>query len=99
MLFEGSVVMAGVGSPVLPVTGKFNAHWATGVHTIVLQMPVWQSRPTMHPMPSAHGEHVGPPQSVPVSIPFCTPSVHEGAHVPAVQIIPLQSPFTLQCLS
>ena len=42
------------------------------------QRPLAQSPATRHLCPSAHGPQ-DPPQSMPVSLPFCRPSVHVGA--------------------
>jgi hypothetical protein len=62
------------------------------------QYPFAQSAFTAHCFWSPHGGH-DPPQSTSVSVPFQTPSVHEGAaHTPAVQTLSLQSTFVAQPL-
>src|SRR5262245_34088579 len=67
-------------------------------------MPLAQSSPPAHASP-AQARHIAPPQSTPVSAPFCTASVHVGAwqvseralHTPSAQSAPvLQSSPTLQ---
>jgi hypothetical protein len=47
--------------------------------TPLVHTPDMQSLAAVHGPPSAHFEHVGPPQSTPVSAPFFTPSMHVGA--------------------
>src|SRR5258708_23809985 len=42
-------------------------------------VPLAQSASTAHPWPSTHFGHVVLPQSLSVSSPFCTPSVHDVA--------------------
>ncbi len=50
-----------------------------------------QSAFVRQPTPNPHGGQL-PPQSTPVSLPFCTLSVHEGAtHTPPEQTLSLQS--------
>jgi hypothetical protein len=41
------------------------------------QTPLWQSELAMHPLPVPQVGHE-PPQSMSVSVPFFTPSVHDG---------------------
>jgi hypothetical protein len=73
-------------------------HVAAGCEqTPPVQTPLSQSLPVVQPLPSAHFGHVGPPQSMSVSVPFFVPSVHVGAvccgcswvpptHLPAWQV-------------
>src|SRR6185369_10606224 len=49
------------------------------VWPVASQKPVTQSPPTKHFLFVAHLLQVGPPQSVSVSMPFCTMSLHAGA--------------------
>ena len=50
-----------------------------------------QSLATVHILPSVHDGQVVPPQSMSLSVPLRTPSLHEGAvQVPAVQTPDLQ---------
>src|SRR5438105_8347386 len=71
-------------------------------HTLPAHSPVWQSELTVQPLPVAHFEHAGPPQSTSVSAPFLTPSLQDkiGVHtlfthsvlaqsVPKEQLLPL----------
>jgi hypothetical protein len=56
-----------------------------------------QSLPLTQPWPGPHRAHVLPPQSVPVSLPFFTPSVQLGAtHLFAVHTWLEQSELPLQ---
>ncbi|MFC5490877.1 hypothetical protein [Dokdonella soli] len=51
-----------------------------------VQTWLWQSLPTLQPLPMAHAAQVGPPQSTSVSFPFFTPSEQlAGWQVPALQ--------------
>jgi hypothetical protein len=53
--------------------------------------------PTTHPWPIGHAGQVPPPQSTPVSLPFLTLSMHDGAaHCPPVQKPLWQSRLPLQ---
>lgn len=52
----------------------------------------WQSLFCVQPWPGAHATQwlplLAPPQSTPDSLPFFTPSLHEGAtHLPPVQTL------------
>jgi hypothetical protein len=47
-------------------------------HWVWWQTLLVQSAPTLHPAPSPHLGQL-PPQSVPVSLPFLIPSLHETA--------------------
>jgi len=40
--------------------------------------PLWQSASVMQPWPSPQAAQEPPPQSTPVSVPFCMPSEHEA---------------------
>jgi hypothetical protein len=60
------------------------------------QSPFTQSASTEQCFRSPHGEQ-DPPQSMSVSVPFCTPSLHEGAaHTPPAQTWLAQSDAKLQ---
>jgi hypothetical protein len=73
-----------------------SAHGATR-HTLIAEHnPLAQSVPVLHVAPTSHGGHVPPPQSVLVSAPFCTLSVHDGAWHVVVQTPSLQSAAALQ---
>jgi hypothetical protein len=56
-----------------------------GAHVPPWQSPLWQSPSTTQPTPLAQrsfcASHCAPPQSLPVSLPSFTPSMHE-THVP-----------------
>lgn len=60
----------------------------------VWQLPLEQSAPVMQREPSTHAEQalLAPPQSTPVSSPFCSPSVHDtqidASQVPDAQSAP-----------
>src|SRR5690606_29813196 len=64
-----------------------------------LQRPLEQSEFWTHPSPAAHEAGQLPPQSTPVSPPFCTPSSHDGAwQEPSVQTPERQSVGAPHCL-
>jgi hypothetical protein len=70
-------------------------------HVSPLQTPLVQSPPSWQPPPASHGAQE-PPQSMPVSSPFCVASPHVAAdatQLPASQISPAgQTPFGLSAL-
>jgi hypothetical protein len=47
-------------------------------HVPSVHAPSVQSEPTWQRMPTAHGGHVAPPQSMSVSVESCTPLVHDA---------------------
>jgi len=71
---------------------------AEAAHLLVVgeQRPLLQSALAAHVAPS-HLAHVTPPQSIPLSSPLVTPSVHVGAvHLPLMQVRFAQSSFCAQ---
>lgn len=62
------------------------------VHTALPQSEDFAQGP-----PAAHGEHAGPPQSVPVSLPFFAPSLHDSwRQKPSRHTFVVQSDGTVQ---
>ena len=57
-------VIRSLAASILSERNVSASHWA-----------LLQSLATAHEPPSEHRAHTGPPQSTPVSCPFCTPSV------------------------
>src|SRR5215831_4403894 len=55
-----------------------SVHEGAALHTLLVQMLLWQSPAPMHFLPFRHFGHT-PPQSTSVSFWFWIPSVHEGA--------------------
>lgn len=57
------------------------------------QLRLWQSVPVAHVAKFGQGAQEPPPQSIALSVPFFTPSVHwAAAHVPFEQTAVVQSP-------
>ena len=63
---------------------------AIGTQTLLGHAPLWQSAATEHALVSAHFAAQEPPQSMSVSLPFFTPSAHEGT----AHRLPVQTPLT-----
>jgi hypothetical protein len=83
-----------VSRPFLTASVQLGATHRPLVHTRLLQSP-----PVPQPKPgSQRAQLAKPPQSTPLSPPFCTPSLQEGtAHLKLVLHLPsAQSPFTAQ---
>jgi hypothetical protein len=85
--------------PTLPGAVQVTAHWP--VHALLQQKPplqkvLAQSVVPPHTLPVPHAAQAPPPQSVSVSVPFLTPSVHVGWQTLPVQRPPAQSPLILQ---
>ena len=73
----------------LPQAPQF-ASVVSGVHMPPQQpLPGRQSLLARHRLPLAHGGQLPPPQSISLSVPFCTPSLHVGAW----QDLPMQTPL------
>src|SRR5436190_6931258 len=57
-----------------------------GAHTPAWHDPLWQSPPKRHTFPSAHRGQIMPPQSMSLSSPFLSPSLHNGGGGGATQV-------------
>jgi hypothetical protein len=86
-----------------PQSGAVSAPFLTlsehvaATHTLLVHLPLpgrTQSAFTLQPLPTAHFVVQEPPQSTPVSVPFCTLSEHVGVwHTPLVHLRLVQSPL------
>lgn len=67
------------------------------MHLDCEQLLLTQSLLTLQTAPGRHFMQVGPPQSIPVSLPLLTPSPQDGGkQIPLLQILLVQSSATRQ---